>query len=99
MARLPSCEDARPYSVLLQAGLALPSLFPETRCALTAPFHPYLSGEPERRFAFCGAIPRASSCLVPRADVIRRLAIVEPGLSSRKLPPLRPPGHLIDWGA
>jgi hypothetical protein len=50
--------DARPYSVLLQAGLALPSLFPVTRCALTAPFHPCLSGEPERRFAFCGAIPR-----------------------------------------
>ena len=88
--------DARPYSVLLQAGLALPSLSPETRWALTPPFHPYLSGEPERRFAFCGAIPRASGFPVPRADVIRRLAIVEPGLSSKELPPPRPPGHLID---
>ena len=31
----------RPYSVLLQAGLAMPPPSPETRCALTAPFHPY----------------------------------------------------------
>jgi hypothetical protein len=31
-----------------------------------------------------------------RADVIRRLAIVEPGLSSSELPHPRPPGHLID---
>jgi hypothetical protein len=31
-----------------------------------------------------------------RADVIRRLAIVEPGLSSNGLPHPRPPGHLID---
>jgi len=29
-----------PYLVLLQAGFALPPLLPETRCALTAPFHP-----------------------------------------------------------
>ena len=44
-----------PYSVLLLAGLAVPSTSPPTRCALTAPFHPYPSGE--GRFAFCGAIP------------------------------------------
>ena len=30
-----------PYSVLLPVGFALPSPLPETRCALTAPFHPY----------------------------------------------------------
>jgi hypothetical protein len=53
--------DARPYSVLLQAGLALPLLSPEARCALTAPFHPYCSGFPEKRFAFCGAIPRVGA--------------------------------------
>ena len=29
------------YMVLLQVGFTLPSLFPVTRCALTAPFHPY----------------------------------------------------------
>ena len=42
-ARRRACQlpDARPYSVLLQAGLALPSLLPGTRWALTPPFHPY----------------------------------------------------------
>ena len=29
---------------------------PETRCALTAPFHPYLPPK-RRRFVFCGAVP------------------------------------------
>src|SRR5215471_17391268 len=32
----------RSYSVLLPVGFALPPLLPEERCALTAPFHPYL---------------------------------------------------------
>ena len=31
----------RPYSVLLPVGFSVPSLLPRTRCALTAPFHPY----------------------------------------------------------
>src|SRR5688572_22225125 len=31
----------RPYSVLLPVGFAVPFPSPETRCALTAPFHPY----------------------------------------------------------
>ena len=31
----------RPYLVLLPVGFAVPSLLPATRCALTAPFHPY----------------------------------------------------------
>lgn len=52
-------SDARPargpYSVLLQAGLAMPSLSPGPRWALTPPFHP--SRPVGRRFAFCGAIP------------------------------------------
>ncbi len=36
----------RPYSVLLPVGFTVRSLLPGTRCALTAPFHPYpdLSG-------------------------------------------------------
>src|SRR5206468_6956246 len=38
-----------PYSVLLLAGLAMPSLLPGTRWALTPPFHPY----PSRRGAVC----------------------------------------------
>jgi len=32
-----------PYSVLLPVGFALPFPLPETRCALTAPFHPYFA--------------------------------------------------------
>jgi hypothetical protein len=39
-------ELCRPYSVLLPAGFAVPRLLPAARCALTAPFHPYL-GKPE----------------------------------------------------
>ena len=34
-----------PYLVLLQAGFALPAMLPPPRCALTAPFHPYLTSE------------------------------------------------------
>jgi hypothetical protein len=36
-----SPRPCRPYSVLLPVGFAVPSPLPETRCALTAPFHPY----------------------------------------------------------
>jgi len=35
-------RHADSYSVLLQVGFTLPPLLPVTRCALTAPFHPYL---------------------------------------------------------
>ena len=38
---VPALADVHPYSVLLQAGLTLPSLSPGTRWALTPPFHPY----------------------------------------------------------
>ena len=49
-----------PYSVLLLAGLAMRPLSPGTRCALTAPFHPYRAVAPRGeggRSALCGAIP------------------------------------------
>ena len=46
-----------PYLVLLQAGLAMPSVSPRPRWALTPPFHPYRHTSVLRRFAFCGAIP------------------------------------------
>ena len=32
-----------PYLVLLQVGFTMPLMLPLTRCALTAPFHPYLT--------------------------------------------------------
>ena len=46
------------YLALLPVGLAVPSLLPRTRWALTPPFHPYLCMH--RRSVFCGAIPRVS---------------------------------------
>jgi hypothetical protein len=38
---------------LLRAGFCLPPVLPRARCALTAPFHPYL----ERRYVFCATNP------------------------------------------
>jgi len=79
----------RPYSVLLQAGLAMPSLLPGTRWALTPPFHPSLPR------GAGGLLSVALSLGSPRAGVTRRLFTVEPGLSStRAKPPPRPPGRL-----
>jgi hypothetical protein len=54
-----SPASRRPYSVLLPVGFAVPSLLPRTRCALTAPFHPYLPVRRRtgRRFAFCCTVP------------------------------------------
>ncbi len=46
-----------PYLVLLQVGFAVPCLLPDTRCALTAPFHPYRQAGASRRSAFCGTFP------------------------------------------
>ena len=44
---LPEQAPARrPYSVLLQAGLAMPSPSPGPRWALTPPFHPYPQPRP-----------------------------------------------------
>jgi len=40
---LPDLHPARrPYLVLLPVGFAVPLPLPVARCALTAPFHPYL---------------------------------------------------------
>ena len=64
------------YLVLLQVGFTLPRLLPAARCALTAPFHPYLPLQ-IRRYIFCGTFRRLTP---PR----RYLALypMEPGLSS-----------------
>ncbi len=52
----------RPYLVLLPVGFTLPALLPGQRCALTAPFHPYLDQSRLRswRFAFCGTFPEVA---------------------------------------
>lgn len=48
-----------PYLVLLPVGFALPSPLPGLRCALTAPFHPYLRAPRGGISAvrFCGTVP------------------------------------------
>ena len=89
---LPERTPARrPYSVLLQAGLAMPSPSPGPRWALTPPFHPYRPCE----HGFGGLLSVALSLGSPPAGVIRRLFTVEPGLSSPILRQERPPGRLI----
>src|SRR5262245_55091628 len=79
----PSCL------VLLPVGFALPMRSPASRCALTAPFHPYRAGAcrenpdsaPARRYVFCGTVPILADggCYPP-------LRPVEPGLSSDAKP-------------
>jgi len=46
------------YLSLLQVGFALPHLLLSVRCALTAPFHPYLS---DRRYFFCCTFRRITA--------------------------------------
>jgi hypothetical protein len=81
----------RPYSVLLQAGLAVPSPSPGPRCALTAPFHPYRALYSHARG---GLLSVALSLGSLPAGVTRRLVAVEPGLSSPLQAGERPPGRL-----
>ena len=52
----------RSYSVLLPVGFAVPFPSPETRCALTAPFHPYLGQNTTQpgRSVLCGTVPEVS---------------------------------------
>ena len=49
----------RPYSVLLPVGFTVPSALPQTRCALTAPFHPCRGQYATRRggLILCGTFP------------------------------------------
>ena len=83
------CGARNPYSVLLLAGLAMPSLSPGPRWALTPPFHPY----PGRNRG--GLLSVALSLGSPPAGVTRRHVIVEPGLSSTARRRPRSPGRLV----
>ncbi len=59
------CPSRHPYSVLLPAGFAVPTLLPGSRWALTPPFHPCPASQAADgavawqagRFAFCGTFP------------------------------------------
>ena len=96
-ARKHACELAlayRPYSVLLPVGFTLPSPLPATRCALTAPFHPY------RILRSGGLLSVALSLGSPPPAVNRHRVSVEPGLSSpRRVSPLPKGGHPTVWTA
>ena len=68
-----------PYLALLRVGFTVPLPLPVARCALTAPFHPYLCTTEvgHRRFVFC--------CTGRRLTPPRRYLApcpMEPGLSS-----------------
>ena len=65
-ANSPRC---RPYSVLLPVGFAVPSPLPETRCALTAPFHPCSRLRSLRCYGVAG--PRACLAEAQRAEAER----------------------------
>ena len=57
-----------PYSALLRMGFTVPPPFPEGRCALTAPFHPY------PRLIGGGLLSAALSLALPRPGVTRHAA-------------------------
>ena len=88
----PARPLARPHPLclaLLPVGFTLPFRSPGTRCALTAPFHPYRWTEAHRRYVFCGTVPvLADGGRYPP----RRPA--EPGLSSPRSLARRSPGPL-----
>ena len=66
------------YLVLLRVGFTMPLLLPVTRCALTAPFHPYLCfKKSHRRSALCCTFRR----LTPPRCYLAHYPM-EPGLSS-----------------
>ena len=68
-----ACREIPPYLVLLRVGFALPAALLRQRCALTAPFHPYLSlADP----AVCFLWHFPSNRLEPALpDVIRHTAL------------------------
>ena len=85
----PLAKARHPYSVLLLAGLAMPSPSPGPRCALTAPFHPYLNRDSG------GLLSVALSLGSPPVGVTHRHIEVEPGLSSTLVKGPRSPGRLV----
>ncbi len=95
-----SCETPIPIRSCSRRGLPCHPCHQERGGLLPHPFtltpKPTRKLASPRRFAFCGAIPRVCGCPHPRADVIRRLAYVEPGLSSSKSPCQRSPSRPIE---
>jgi len=74
-----------PYLVLLRAGFSLPSALQRTRCALTAPFHPY--PPPPSRASVGGIFSVPLSFRSPRPGITRRTALWSSDFPPRVLPP------------
>ena len=81
-----------PYSVLLPVGFTLPPPLPEARCALAAPFHPYLQALQRAGGLFSVALSLGS----PPPAVNRHRIPVEPGLSSTPGQGQRPSSRLAE---
>ncbi len=67
-----------PYLVLLPVGFTMPLPLPATRCALTAPFHPYPSAKNQTGGLFSVALSLGS----PPPGITRHRVPMEHGLSS-----------------
>ena len=81
----PKAKDPRrPFLVLLPVGFTVPSPLPDTRWALTPPFHPCRATTAEAAKAG-GLLSVALSLGSPPPGVTRHRSSMEPGLSS---PPL-----------
>jgi len=96
----PKAPACRPYLALLPVGFTMPPPSPGTRCALTAPFHPYPPARPRSPAprGVGGLLSVALSLGSPPPGVTRHRVPVEPGLSSprrgRTRGGERPSGHL-----
>ena len=92
----PPC--AAPIRSCSRWGLPRPATLPPPRCALTAPFHPYLARRALRHIGRGGLLSVALSLGSPPPAVSRHRVSVEPGLSSpRRVSPLPKRGHPTVW--
>ncbi len=74
-----------PYLVLLRVGFSLPLRLPATRCALTAPFHPYLRARKPAGGIFSVALIRRTSFEPAPPAVNRHAALWRPDFASHTL--------------
>jgi hypothetical protein len=71
-----------PYLVLLRVGFSLPLRLPATRCALTAPFHPYLRIRRSTGGIFSVALIRRTGFEPAPPAVNRHAALWRPDFAS-----------------
>jgi hypothetical protein len=74
-----------PYLVLLRVGFSLPLRLPATRCALTAPFHPYLRIRRSAGGIFSVALIRRTGFEPAPPAVNRHAALWRPDFASHTL--------------